>query len=103
TYDRASALLTKFGQSIDDIKTAAYARGSAIQGQAQIGPIDRTNERILDNMGAYSLADVEKAAMETSMMVGGGVGGEELRGNIVAAKLINEQLPNILARTGSLD
>lgn len=103
TYDRASALLTKFSQSIDKIKQSAFARAGAIGGQAQIGSIDRTNENILNNMDAYSLAEVQKAAMETSMMVGGGVGGEELRGNIVAAKLINEQLPNILARTGSLD
>jgi hypothetical protein len=103
TYDRASALLTKFGQSIDKIKQAAYSRAGAIEGQAQVGSIDRTSENILNNMAAYSVAEVEQAAMETSMMMGGGVGGEQVRSDIVAAKLINEQLPNILARTGSLD
>ena len=103
TYDRASALLTKFSQSIDQIKQQANFRAGAIQGQAQVGPIDRTSENILNNIGAYSLAEVEQAAMETSMMMGGGVGGEQVRSDIVAAKIINEQLPDILARTGSLD
>ena len=98
-YDRASAMLMKFSQDIERIKTSASQTADAYMGRASIGPIDRTNERILGNMDAYSLDEVRKAASDTGGLVGGGIGGENLQNQIVAGKLIQQELPNILANT----
>ncbi len=103
TYDRASAMLKAFAQNIDKMKTKATATAAAYSGQATIGKVDRTNEEVLGNIQAYSLDQVKEVASQTAALAGGGVGGEDLKNQIIAAKIINDQLPNILAQTGSLN
>jgi hypothetical protein len=103
TYSVATAMLQRFGDSIGLIKDSANATAAALEGQAQIGNIDRTNENILGNIDAYSIEEVRAAAVQTGQLAGGGAAGETLQNQVLTAKVLRESLPQALATTGSED
>ena len=103
TYSVASAILQRFGESIDLIKNSAESTASALEGRAQIGSVDRGNERVLGNIEAYSLEEVRAAAVQTGQLAGGGLPGQTLQNQVLTAKVLQEALPQALATTGSED
>lgn len=101
TYAVASAMLNRFADSITMIKDSAGSTANALSGKAQIGNVDRTNEKILNNIDAYSLEEVRGAAVQTGQLAGGGMAGETLQNQVLTAKVMQQALPEALANTNS--
>jgi len=70
-----------------------------LSGQSKIGPVDRTSEQILANPAAYSVDEIRGAAANLAGITGGTTEASEFANTAVANKIIQDQLPAILAQT----
>ena len=100
-YRLLEANLVRFGQTIGDIKDDAMNAASAYKGQAAIRPSKRADQRVFENISAYSTNEVKAAAARTGALAGGGDKGAQFERRIVGAKAIKDVLPKILQETTS--
>jgi hypothetical protein len=95
-YRRASAGLDKYSQELEQFEIDINSSADDLTGNAKIKPVDRTNERVLGNISAYSMDEVKAAASQTASLAGGGEAGNKLRDEIVGAKVLRDELPKAL-------
>jgi TP901 family phage tail tape measure protein len=101
-YRKISASLERFGDEIEAIKESAANSVKGFQGQAEFNNVDRSNEKTLGNLSAYSMAEVAKVANQVGNLAGGQT-GQELSNNIQSAKVAQDILPGILRNTMAKD
>ena len=96
----ATAGLDRFNYELGLIATKAEDTAAALSGNATLGPVDRSNEQVLSNISAYSMDEVKAVAANIGSLAGG-EGGEKLQNQVVAAKVLQDELPKILRNTSS--
>ena len=103
-YNRALAGIRRFTDGIDELIKSSDQSAGFLTGQAQIGPVDRTNENMLSNMSAYSAAELEPVIESVVNASGGTAEAQKLGDAIRANQVISQQLPDLLrdAETGDI-
>ena len=96
TYRRAAAYITRFGDELEAFDIQLNNNVSALKGQASVGPVDRSNEKILGNLSGYSKDEVKGAADRVAQLAGGGKAGTELGQQVQMNKVLQDELPQIL-------
>jgi hypothetical protein len=100
-YRRAIAGVQRYSQELESFQANALNRSGDLTGKAKAGRVDRTNERILSNISAFSLDEVKQAARQTGGIAGGGAAGSKLERDILAAKVLRDELPKAIKEAGS--
>jgi ABC-type transporter Mla subunit MlaD len=98
-YRRAQAGLDRYGAELAEFESLSLSRVSDLTGNASIQQPNRSSERVLGNISAYSMDDVKKAADETSRLAGGGDAGNKLKNDVITAKILRDELPKALRNT----
>jgi TP901 family phage tail tape measure protein len=96
----ATAGLDRFNYELGLIAIKAEESAGALSGKAQIGQVDRSNEQVLGNISGYSKDEVKAVASNIGALVGG-EGGKQLENQVVAAKVLQDELPKILRNASS--
>jgi hypothetical protein len=95
-YRRGLASLDRYSQELEKFSIGIDNSVGDLTGNARIKPVDRTNEQILGNISAFSKDEVIAAAEQTASIAGGGDSGNKLKNEIVAAKILKDELPKAL-------
>lgn len=98
----ASAGLDRFNYELSQIGVQAEEQAAILSGRATIGNVDRGDEQVLNNISGYSRQEVQAVASRVGSIAGGD-GGSKLESQIVAAKVLKDELPNILRNTSGQD
>lgn len=96
TYRRAGAYITRFGDELEAFDAKLNNNINSLRGQASVGPVDRSNEKILGNLSGYSNEEVKGAADRVAQLAGGGKAGADLGQQVQMNKILQDQLPQIL-------
>jgi len=101
-FRKASAGLERFNYELAQIGVQAEEQAAALSGRATIGSVKRDDEQVLGNISGYSKEEVQAVASRVGSLAGGD-GGAKLESQIVAAKVIQDELPTILRNTTGQD
>ena len=96
TYRRAGAYITRFGDELEAFDNKLMNSVNALRGQAAVGPVDRSNEKVLGNLSGYSQEEVKGVANRVGELAGGGAAGAKLSEQVQTAKVLQDELPKIL-------
>ena len=96
TYRRAGAYITRFGDELEAFDNKLMNSVNALRGQAAVGPVDRSNEKVLGNLSGYSQEEVKGVADRVGELAGGGAAGAKLSEQVQTAKVLQDELPKIL-------
>jgi hypothetical protein len=70
-----------------------------LSGSGRLGPVDRSTEQVLANSAAYSVDEIRAAAGNVAGLTGGTEEANQFANTAIANKVIQDQLPTILAQT----
>ena len=98
-YRRAQAGLDRYGAELAEFESLSLSRVADLTGNASVQQPNRSSERVLGNISAYSMDEVRKVADETSRLAGGGDAGNKLKNDVITAKILRDELPKALRNT----
>jgi hypothetical protein len=101
-FRRIGALLTRFSDEVDISISRIEGSIGILTGSPELQKVDRTFEKILGNISAYSVDEIRGAAQVTTGMMGGGE-ATQFTDLALAAKVFKDQLPALLRQTEGRD
>ena len=99
-YRRVEAYIQRFNDKLGELAKNFDVRTNALQGKNELASVNRTDEQVLGNLSAYSTDQVQAVADRTAQLAGGGDQANKMSNQIMGAKIIQDQLPKLLANAG---
>lgn len=96
-FNKISARVSRFNYELERSQQTFNNTIDLLTGAGQVTNVDRTNEEILKNTRARTLQEVQSVLPQVGALAGGGSLGKQITDSITGRKVIEDQLPGILA------
>jgi len=101
TFRKINAALQRFSDDMQNMDNVLQTEIGDLTGNVSMGKVNRTQEQVLGNISGYSTQEVQAAAATAARLAGGGEAGKRVEQSAVAAKVLQDELPDILRSTAS--
>lgn len=102
-YKRMGATVARLSTEINKMVAQAEAFSAAAEGNASVREMDTTTQDILSNISGYSMDEVRGAGNNVAALLGNTPEAQQFGNAAVTAKVIQDQLPGLLASTEGRD